>query len=337
MLAIQSGDGRQTDHRTHRAAGIRTLSCSAEDSLITPEADHTRTRSRFGGFWVDRLDAEDELARRVAAGTVNDVLAPQLESFIRDGFLVLEQAVPHDLIDATLDNVEQAWRGEHPDIRVEYPDGADIKILPASPDVRTGTGKLLHMHGYFPTTRAVIFAEPIRSFLEAVFERPPLAFSTLMFETGSKQPPHQDSAFVGVDSPLEFAASWVALEDIQPGSGVLEYYVGSHRIDEPVFEGDTRLMPVELRNDERYNHYLLDLCTKAGLERREFTPKKGDALIWNADLVHGGSQQRAEGSSRRSLVTHYCPRDRRPSYFDFWEHSERIEHAPGAFYCYDRR
>jgi ectoine hydroxylase-related dioxygenase (phytanoyl-CoA dioxygenase family) len=36
---------------------------------------------------------------------------------------------------------------------------------------------------------------------------------------------------------MRLVASWVALEDIQPDSGELEYYIGSHTLDDYLFDG----------------------------------------------------------------------------------------------------
>jgi len=51
---------------------------------------------------------------------------------------------------------------------------------------------------------------------------------------------------------MEFAASWIALEDIQPGSGELEYYKGSHKLDDYVFEGQHKWMPVKSPDHESF-------------------------------------------------------------------------------------
>ena len=65
-----------------------------------------------------------------------------------------------------------------------------------------------------------------------IFDDSPLLFQSLSFEKGSQQGMHQDTAYIVVDSPLELAASWIALQDVEPGSGELMYYEGSHRLPE---------------------------------------------------------------------------------------------------------
>ncbi len=43
-----------------------------------------------------------------------------------------------------------------------------------------------------------------------------------------------------------------------------------------------------------------------GLEVEQLTCRRGDAFIWHAGLVHGGSRIADETRTRKSFVTHYC-------------------------------
>jgi ectoine hydroxylase-related dioxygenase (phytanoyl-CoA dioxygenase family) len=148
-----------------------------------------------------------------------------------------------------------------------------------------------------------------------LFERPILAFQTLTFIYGSQQPLHQDSAYVRVSSPLELVASWIALEDIEEGSGELVYYPGSHRLPEHLFHGQYKWAPAGSSELEGYAKRLEQRACRAGLTPLSFRPRKGDVLIWSADLIHGGAPRSRPDATRRSIVTHYCPTDQRPAYF----------------------
>ena len=77
-----------------------------------------------------------------------------------------------------------------------------------------------------------------------------------------------------VSRPLEMAASWLAMEDIKPGSGELHYYVGSHRIREFLFDGDKKWMPDDQRQHDEFLKNLVDECECQGLKRELFRPKK---------------------------------------------------------------
>ena len=156
--------------------------------------------------------------------------------------------------------------------------------------------------------------------MELLFEEKPLAFQSLTFQVGSTQACHKDGSYVVVDRPLEFAASWVALEDVKVGSGELEYYPKSHRFkDEDFGEGRMHWNP-QLDGNEVHDKFLSDIHKKAaaeGITIEKFRPKKGTALIWHPGLAHGGSQIVDQNSTRRSHVTHYCPISNIPYYFKF--------------------
>jgi ectoine hydroxylase-related dioxygenase (phytanoyl-CoA dioxygenase family) len=136
---------------------------------------------------------------------------------------------------------------------------------------------------------------------------------------------------------MRFAGCWVALEDVKPGSGELEYYPGSHKFEEFLWNGRNKLMPPD---DPDHAKYLEQLHTQAkahGCERKRFNPRKGDALLWAADLAHGGALQTTPGLTRRSLVTHMCPEEDKPQYFLETERRERLQDACGAYYSYPFR
>lgn len=271
--------------------------------------------SRFGGLWPDLPNAIDLIHGKHALGWISDRERDVLIRWTTEGFVVLSQAVPHDLIDRLDREVERIWEGvDGRRIFVEFWEGDEKTIQPAGPRFKDKRVKLLDLFAHSQTARHIIFSEQIVRFLTLVFERPALAFQSLYFRWGSKQDIHQDTAFVKVSSPLEFAASWIALEDIQADSGELEYYVGSHRLDDYLFEGRSKWMP--FRSSE-YDTFIESLHTRSRereLERQRFLPKKGDVLIWSADLAHGGSKNAGEGVTRKSLVTHYCPSSCEPVY-----------------------
>src|SRR5688572_12429051 len=133
---------------------------------------------------------------------------------------------------------------------------------------------------------------------------------------------------------MAMVAAWIALEDVQEGSGELVYYPGSHRLPEQLFHhlfhGARNWNRERDGSDarQRYEQDLVQACDAAGLERRLFRPRKGDVLFWNADLAHGGSLIRDRSLTRRSLVCHYCPASAEPYYFAY--RSDRRTRVPFA-------
>jgi hypothetical protein len=295
---------------------------------------HSGHRSRFGGLWVDRADALQVLERKRGSGTIDDGQAQRLREWIDKGFVVIEGAVANSVVDEINADVARAWTGAFPQLHVEYWDAGTQYIAPIRGEMAHWKAKLLNLYGFSEPARRAAFASPVLAFLEVLFERPPLAFQSLYFERGTEQPMHQDTVYVGVSSPMEMVGSWLALEDIRENSGELEYYVGSHRLPEYLWDGVGKRMPNGHPDHERYLAWIHDQAATLGLRREKFRPRRGDVVLWHADLAHGGSAQPAPDATRRSIVTHYCPVECDPVYFTYSRHSPKIPDPSGAFYCH---
>jgi hypothetical protein len=98
---------------------------------------------------------------------------------------------------------------------------------------------------------------------------------------------------------------WVALEKVDESNGGLHYYPGSHRL--PVIEcHDVGISGLE--GGARYHLYedsIQELISVAGLSKQVVRLDAGDALIWAANLLHGGDPIKLKDSTRMSQVTHY--------------------------------
>jgi hypothetical protein len=274
--------------------------------------------SRFGGLWIDDTDSARVLARLEAIPDL--AMRRQVNKFMRDGFVVLPQAVAPSLIDTYLDEYEVAAASPGR-LLVEVPAEGGRHPFTRERSLKHGS-KVLDTAMLLSSGQHLCFAPDIAAFLETLFGEKALAFQTLHFEVGSTQAIHQDTAYVVVDrEPLNLVASWLALEDVQPGSGELTYFIGGHRIAEHVYAGGTS----KHWNSERDGHpdhdahlkYLHAEAERRGLEVGHFLPKKGDVLLWHADLPHGGGAVTKPGTTRRSLVTHYCPLSMEPYYIKF--------------------
>ena len=100
---------------------------------------------------------------------------------------------------------------------------------------------------------------------------------------------------------------WIALEDITPQSGPLAYVAGSHRLPVLTMQGAgvNHSPPVVADYDRYYSPALNARLEASRLPHRTAAPRKGQALIWAANLVHGGSPITDADATRRSLVVHH--------------------------------
>ena len=283
--------------------------------------------SAFGGLWTDRTDAAERLHAKEARGTLDAEDARALRHWMERGYWIVPGAVSHEAIERMGRAADGLWDARGRDVLVEIA-GA---VRPYRPELRGEHCKLVDLYAISAPALELALSAPVQRFLRLVFEGAPTLFQSLSFERGSEQPPHQDTAYVPVVPPLAFAAAWVALEDIRPGSGELAYYPGSHRMGEFLFGGQRNWNRERdgLDAQRRYHEWLLAETSARGLARETFRPKKGDVLFWSADLAHGGSPIEDRALSRKSFVCHYCAADARPYYLGYSK--ARVEtHASGA-------
>jgi len=297
-------------------------------------------RSRFGGLWTDLSNAPDILEGKLSLGEITEHEATLLANFIENGYVILRGAVDPSVISHLLADVDRITKHGHSEAWVDCLENgrSTVRHLAAGDSGAQGKMlKLLDLYSFLPSARQVIFSARTMRFLQMVFNRPPLAFQSLYFYNGSQQPLHRDTAFVRVSSPMEFVASWTALEDIQPGSGELIYYPSSQLYPEYLFEGKYKwLAPGSQELGAYYNH-LNENAAQSSRPARKFLANKGDTLIWNADLAHGGGPVDDLNKTPRSLVAHYCPANAHPMYRYYEGSSDTFEHGSRAFYCYAKR
>ena len=294
----------------------------------------SKYHSCFGGLWTDMADAHEEVKAKLSAGIITDEERQLLDFWIDKGYVIIPNAVPHDVIDQINSDVEKVWNDL--DIRVNA-QSANYGSAPLNPSKRHEPGyRILDFYALYPANLKAIFADKIRRFIEIIFERDILAFQSLSFERGTQQAMHQDPAYVVLSSPMEMVATWIALEDIEPGSGELIYYEGSHRIEDFLFNGIHKHWDGgDLKIHFNFMESLHKKSEAMNLPLNKFKPKKGDVLIWAADLVHGGSEitHPNPNITRRSLVTHYCPNNVNPNYFSYLpEHRIKLKFKKGCYY-----
>lgn len=280
--------------------------------------DPPRYFSSFGGLWTDRSGATDELLRRLRGGEVTSDQAAMLERWMADGFVVLDGALPPERCDAMAAELARIFREGAPEVLMQAPgEHGGVPVAPGTPPARN---RIVDVHAVRPLALDILFSPRIVGFLSLVFGAEPLLFQSLTFERGSEQGVHRDTGYVVVSSPMELAAAWVALEDITPGSGELNYYVGSHRLPEHPFSGRWKHWDPGRDGEEQHeewNRLIHQDAAAMGLPLVRFTPRKGDVLIWSADLAHGGAPVEDPSLTRRSLVGHYCPIGVDPNYFAY--------------------
>lgn len=303
--------------------------------LPRAHGDHATVeyRSEFEGLWTDRIDVDAVIERRRRSGQLVDGDVEFLQHWLERGYVLLEGAVPVDVCEEVKADLQRAF--EHGDERLHVLAPGDHfgRALGPATDMRNMRVNDIYVH--YDSARRALFAEPVQRFLRMIFDASPLLLQSLSFDSGSGQGYHRDTAYVVVDPPLALAATWLALEDVQPGSGELTYYEGSHKVQGLLFDGEYKCWNPERDGVEAHDRFMAELVSRseaAGMPRRTLLASEGDVFIWSADLAHGGVPVADEWSTRRSLVGHWCPEWAVPRYFDqFPDHATRRAFGGGHY------
>lgn len=156
--------------------------------------------------------------------------------------------------------------------------------------------------------KRLVWHEKIIFTLKQIYQRTPVPFSTINFIKGTSQPMHSDNIHFDTVPPRWLTGVWVALEDVDDSNGPLTVYPGSHKLKTSTLK-DLNL-PVANRNNlkEVYSNYeeeIKKIISYNNLKPKELTINKGMAIIWSANILHGGKLIKDDSRTRQSQVTHY--------------------------------
>ncbi len=247
--------------------------------------------------WLDRPDAEERIQQKLDAGELTEEQAAQCRFWQKNGYLVLERFFSEETMDRTWEALERVL---HPDPTVESSDEALYE------------SRYQDLHFRIPEVADILRSEKVIEVLRRLLGVEIVPFQTLFFHNGSEQSAHSDFIHMTTYPIGYLVATWTALEDVHPDSGPLVYYPGSHRL--PYYlSREVGIEPDEaLENSavyaEKYEPFIRDIIAKHRLQPLTFTAKKGDLLVWHANLLHGGSARKSREFSRKSVVCHYFSR-----------------------------
>lgn len=211
----------------------------------------------------------------------------------KNGFVVLRNVFSEEVIDQVKADMNQKGFNEDFPVTV-YRDKTRIQDL----------------WQYSDSTKQVSSNDTIMKTLEMLYDREPIPFQTLNFKFGSQQRAHSDTIHFSSIPARYMCGVWVALEDVTPENGAVFYYSGSHRMPEYNFAHIKDAPEDTTYNDYvQYEDFMQSIMNVSEFDKKFFYAKKGDALIWSSNIIHGGSKVEAEGSTRYSQVTHYYFKD----------------------------
>lgn len=146
--------------------------------------------------------------------------------------------------------------------------------------------------------------------LEFLYNKKTFPFSTINFIKGSNQPLHSDAIHFHTIPQLWMSGVWVALEDTNEDNGTLNIVPGSHKWE--IIDYDTLQLPHPdtIENGEMENYRIYEEVINTLIQSKKgvvkpISLKKGQALIWAANLLHGGMKIKNENSTRLTQAIHY--------------------------------
>jgi ectoine hydroxylase-related dioxygenase (phytanoyl-CoA dioxygenase family) len=239
--------------------------------------------------WLDRADAKELLAKNEEKNSFPISIQNQFEKWIDNGYIILENFFSEKQIDETYAEIELLFKQQIIDYNY------------------TG-GRIMDAFRKSKKVNEIMRDKELLRLISFLLGRETDLFQTINFFEGSQQNPHSDFIHMSTEPKGYLVGVWVALEDIDTDAGPVYYYPGSHRLpyifNEDFDTGNTSLWLGNL-NYTNYEIQIQELIKEHNLKPVEFTAKKGDVLIWHANLIHGGKKINRKGSTRKSLVGHY--------------------------------
>lgn len=220
------------------------------------------------------------------------------EQWRKNGFLTLQNFIPHDLINAYC-------------ARYEADNGT------ASKYGYLGKGTI---YMEVPEIKNLCLYEPLTDILQSLIGEPMGLSLNLCNWVSTERTWHVDDYLNPPEVAGHYVAVWIALDDISADAGPFEFVPGSHKW--PVMRGEKvrQLLPEGDRGHEKWpkkaEAFVTDIYDTEIRQRKAkietWTGKKGDVLIWHSWLVHRGSIPKNPNILRKSLIAHYSGINHRP-------------------------
>jgi hypothetical protein len=254
--------------------------------------------------WLDQPDALSALDHHERFQSLGPKYQKKARQFIGEGYCVLEGFFSQDETDQLNREMD--------------------RLIASGKSGFNYTGrKLFNIHEQSALAKERFLKNPeLVSFMEFLLGSELIPFQTLGFIQGSEQRAHSDSIHMTTAPMGYLIAAWIALEDCTDENGALFYYPGSHRMPYVMtsdYPSGNTFFTIGAESNKRYEEAIAARLEGQPFEKRDFLAKRGDVLIWHANLLHGGNPIRREGATRRSLVCHYYGKNA----FCFHEISQR--------------
>ncbi len=168
--------------------------------------------------------------------------------------------------------------------------------------------KIMFAYRKIALLRKIASEAPLLELLSSLLSEKAILFQSINFLEGSEQETHSDSIHMTTFPLGGLLGLWVALEDIEMDNGPLHYYPGSHKLPYYLnkdYENEGNFFLIGNKDYCEYEEMIKGKLEEHALEKKVFSAKAGDLLIWHANLFHGGEKHINKQKTRKSVVFHY--------------------------------
>ncbi|MFT5047940.1 MAG: hypothetical protein ACI8UP_004940 [Porticoccaceae bacterium] len=211
-----------------------------------------------------------------------------IETFQTKGYVVIDSGQDENVLDATVADLRKFF-------------GPD-RIEPIHTPYY-GPGRIQDAWHISQNVLSIAQSNQIAKTLLVLYGQQARPFQTLNFYKGTEQPVHADSIHFNSEPFGAMCGVWTALEDVGENQGPLIYYPGSHRLPEMNYS-DFDLV-ADQSSYPAYLQKIQEIIVNEGYVPEYGILKKGQSLVWSANILHGGSLQKDKELTRHSQVTHY--------------------------------
>ncbi len=263
--------------------GIRKKYYSALSSK-----DFARMPGNTGNF----IPAKQQLAACKLLDNLPDTNKESIFSFAENGFAVINNYLSSQQVEAVNDEIDLLLKQK----KVRFKNGNKIMFA-------------IHAS---PLLKQIGDNEQLKELLNVLVGGNTILFQSINFLMGSEQATHSDSIHMTTYPLGGLLGVWIALEDITADNGPLHYYPKSHLL--PYFlnsdyDNEGNAIFSGNKSYTEYEKMISSKMEELKLEKVLFFAKKGDLLIWHANLFHGGDPHLNKAKSRKSMVLHYFKED----------------------------
>jgi ectoine hydroxylase-related dioxygenase (phytanoyl-CoA dioxygenase family) len=242
--------------------------------------------------WLDEKNSKEVLPANPIFKNLDFNKQQSLLSWSDNGYAILNNFFSNEEVDKTNEEIERLIKADKANWRY--------------------VNKVMFAMEQSEHIRKMANDPKLLSVLDLLLGKKVIPFQSINFITGSQQKTHSDSIHM-TTFPLGYLiAVWIALEDIHENNGPLHYYPGSHKMEylmnEHFDHGGNKFLLGE-GSYKKYEEKIEEILKSSRYEKKIFKAKKGDLLIWHANLLHGGEKVTDPQSTRKSMVFHYFAQD----------------------------